>query len=70
MKKLSGGVAVVTGAASGIGRALALALAGGEGMTVALADRDEKGLHETALSSRARTARRRCTCWTSRTSPR
>ncbi len=48
MKNLSGGVAVVTGAASGIGRALALALAA-EGMTVALADRDEKGLHETAL---------------------
>lgn len=48
MKKLSGGVAVVTGAASGIGRALALALAA-EGMTLALADRDEKGLHETVL---------------------
>ena len=48
MKKLSGGVAVVTGAASGIGRALALALAR-EGMTLALADRDETGLHETVL---------------------
>jgi short-subunit dehydrogenase len=45
---LSKGVAVVTGAASGIGRALALALAR-EGMALALADRDEKGLHETAL---------------------
>ncbi len=48
MHDLSGGVAVITGAASGIGRALALALAA-ERMTVALADRDEKGLHETAL---------------------
>jgi len=48
VKNLSGGVAVVTGAASGIGRALALALAR-EGMTLALADRDEKGLHETVL---------------------
>jgi NAD(P)-dependent dehydrogenase (short-subunit alcohol dehydrogenase family) len=48
VKKLSGGVAVVTGAASGIGRALALEFAA-EGMTLALADRDEKGLHETVL---------------------
>ncbi|MDQ6944166.1 MAG: SDR family oxidoreductase, partial [Candidatus Eremiobacteraeota bacterium] len=48
MKNLSGAVAVVTGAASGIGRALALALAR-EGTTLALADRDESGLHETAL---------------------
>jgi NAD(P)-dependent dehydrogenase (short-subunit alcohol dehydrogenase family) len=48
VKNLRSGVAVVTGAASGIGRALALALAA-EGMTLALADRDEKGLHETVL---------------------
>jgi short-subunit dehydrogenase len=46
VKKPAGGVAVVTGAASGIGRALALALAR-EGMTLALADRDENGLRET-----------------------
>jgi NAD(P)-dependent dehydrogenase (short-subunit alcohol dehydrogenase family) len=46
VKQLAGGVAVVTGAASGIGRALAMALAG-EGMTLALADRDAAGLHET-----------------------
>ena len=46
MKQLSGGVAVVTGAASGIGRALGLALARA-GMTLALADRDEAGLRET-----------------------
>ena len=55
VKTLSGGVAVVTGAASGIGRALALALAR-EGMTLALADRDEKGL---ARDRAARRARRR-----------
>ena len=48
MTNLKGGVAVVTGAASGIGRALAVALAR-EGMTLALADCDESGLHETAL---------------------
>ncbi|GAC1622899.1 MAG: hypothetical protein NVS4B13_12480 [Candidatus Elarobacter sp.] len=44
MTRLSGGVAVLTGAASGIGRALAR-----EQMTLALAARDERGLHETAL---------------------
>jgi NAD(P)-dependent dehydrogenase (short-subunit alcohol dehydrogenase family) len=40
-------VAVVTGAASGIGRALAIGLAG-EGARVVLADVDEPGLSETA----------------------
>ncbi|MDB5027333.1 MAG: short chain dehydrogenase [Candidatus Eremiobacteraeota bacterium] len=49
MKDLGGGVAVVTGAASGIGRALALAPAR-EGMTIALADRDEAELRETAAA--------------------
>lgn len=39
MKDLEGRIAVVTGAASGIGRGIALALAGA-GMTVAVADRD------------------------------
>lgn len=43
MKELKGKVAAVTGAASGIGRALALAFAR-EGMHVALADVDERGL--------------------------
>ena len=44
---LHGKVAVVTGAASGIGRELALACAA-EGARLALADVDEKGLAETA----------------------
>src|SRR6266849_10783346 len=43
MKMLEGKVAAVTGAASGLGRAMALAFAG-EGMQVALADVDEPGL--------------------------
>jgi short-subunit dehydrogenase len=46
MKQLRGRVAVITGAASGIGRALAIELAT-EGMTLALADRDAAGLAET-----------------------
>jgi NAD(P)-dependent dehydrogenase (short-subunit alcohol dehydrogenase family) len=45
MKDLKGRVAVVTGAASGIGRALAERL-GREGMNVVLADVDEKRLAE------------------------
>ena len=43
MKKLKGKVAAVTGAASGLGRAMALAFAD-EGMDVALADVDELNL--------------------------
>ena len=46
MKDLKGKVAAVTGAASGLGRAMALAFAD-EGMDLALADVDEKGLQET-----------------------
>lgn len=46
MKDLSGKVAAVTGAASGLGRAMALAFAR-EGMHVALADVDETGLAQT-----------------------
>ena len=46
MKELRGKVAAVTGAASGLGRAMALAFAS-EGMRVALADVDEKGLKST-----------------------
>jgi NAD(P)-dependent dehydrogenase (short-subunit alcohol dehydrogenase family) len=46
MKELKGKVAAVTGAASGLGRAMALAFAR-EGMHVALADVDEAGLKDT-----------------------
>jgi NAD(P)-dependent dehydrogenase (short-subunit alcohol dehydrogenase family) len=45
MKELKGKVAAVTGAASGLGRSMALAFAA-EGMDVALADVDEQGLLE------------------------
>jgi NAD(P)-dependent dehydrogenase (short-subunit alcohol dehydrogenase family) len=47
MKQLSGKVAAITGAASGLGRSMALAFAA-EGMDVALADLDDQGLKETA----------------------
>jgi NAD(P)-dependent dehydrogenase (short-subunit alcohol dehydrogenase family) len=46
MNELSGKVAAVTGAASGLGRAMALAFAS-EGMDLALADVDEQGLKNT-----------------------
>ena len=46
MKELKGKVAAVTGAASGLGRSMALAFAA-EGMDVALADVDEEGLLQT-----------------------
>jgi short-subunit dehydrogenase len=47
MKNLNGKVAVITGAGSGIGRALAYRL-NREGVTLALADIDPDGLQETA----------------------
>lgn len=47
MKNLQGKVAVITGAGSGIGRALAQAFAA-EGCHMALVDINEKGLQETA----------------------
>jgi NAD(P)-dependent dehydrogenase (short-subunit alcohol dehydrogenase family) len=46
MKDLNGKVAVVTGAASGFGRELAI-LCAAEGMKVVLADRDEAGMQAT-----------------------
>jgi len=51
-KNLSGKVAVVTGAASGIGRATALAMAG-RGADVAICDIDEPGLKQAAESIEA-----------------
>ncbi|HVC10270.1 MAG TPA: SDR family NAD(P)-dependent oxidoreductase [Burkholderiales bacterium] len=56
MKDLQGKVAVVTGAASGLGRAMALAFAA-EGMHVALADVDQANLARVAAEVRARGVR-------------
>jgi 3(or 17)beta-hydroxysteroid dehydrogenase len=49
MSRVDGKVAIVTGAASGIGRACAQRLAG-EGARVMLADRDETGVHRAATA--------------------
>jgi NAD(P)-dependent dehydrogenase (short-subunit alcohol dehydrogenase family) len=51
LRELEGKVAAVTGAASGIGRALAERWAA-EGMAVALGDRDEEALAATAAALR------------------
>src|SRR2546429_80001 len=56
MKMLEGRVAAVTGAASGLGRAMALAFAG-EGMHAALADVDEPGLKSTLNEVQSRGVR-------------
>jgi NADP-dependent 3-hydroxy acid dehydrogenase YdfG len=56
MRTLDGKAVVITGAASGIGRALALATAD-RGADLALADWDEDGLEHTAAQARARTHR-------------
>ena len=56
MKMLEGKVAAVTGAASGLGRAMALAFAG-EGMHAALADVDEPGLQSTLNEVQSRGVR-------------
>lgn len=56
MRDLSGKVAAVTGAGSGIGRALAIALAD-EGAALAISDIDAAGLSETAAEATRRGAR-------------
>jgi short-subunit dehydrogenase len=56
MKRFAGRVAVVTGAASGIGQALAVELAG-RGCALALVDLNEAGLAGTADLARARGAK-------------
>ena len=56
MKMLEGRVAAVTGAASGLGRAMALAFAD-EGMHAALADVDEPGLKSTLNEVQSRGVR-------------
>jgi NAD(P)-dependent dehydrogenase (short-subunit alcohol dehydrogenase family) len=53
MQRLSGRVAAITGAASGIGRALSFELAG-KGCDLALVDIDEAELAATAESLRSR----------------
>ena len=52
MQELRGKVAAITGAASGLGRAMALAFAR-EGMQIALADVDEKSLADAEQAVRA-----------------
>lgn len=55
MNRFEGRVVLLTGAASGIGRAVALRLAS-EGATLVLADRDSQGLADTAQDTGGETA--------------
>jgi cyclopentanol dehydrogenase len=55
MGRVSGKVVFITGAASGMGRAHALRLAG-EGASLAITDRDQKGLAETLAAVQAKGA--------------
>ena len=55
MKDFNGKVAVVTGAASGIGRALAIRFAG-EGMKVVLSDVEERALADVERDLKAKGA--------------
>ena len=59
MGRLDGKVGIVTGAASGIGRAIAIALAG-EGARVMAADVDEGGLAQTAAAGSGAVLTKRC----------
>lgn len=56
MTQINGSAAAITGAASGIGQALALELAA-RGCDLALADRDESGLKDTAAQVKAKYSR-------------
>jgi len=56
MMQLKGKTAVITGAASGLGRAMALAFAD-EGMNLALADVDVEGLKQVLAAAKAKGAR-------------
>jgi meso-butanediol dehydrogenase / (S,S)-butanediol dehydrogenase / diacetyl reductase len=59
MGRLDGKVGIVTGAASGIGRAIAIALAG-EGARVMAADVNEGGLAQTAAAGSGAVLTKRC----------
>ena len=65
--RVAGKIALVTGAANGLGRAIALRLAE-EGATLVLADIDAAGLAETERQLKAATLER-CTHWITEENP-